>query len=90
MSRPKTVDTKTGKSRKSVPGRPVARFSNLLEAIGAVVLLAWGVTSFPLGHPILGVILLVLGLFVSWVTVREFMGHGLGKAPNGSPDDSKN
>jgi hypothetical protein len=76
--------------KTSVPGRPVARFSNALEAIGAIVLLAWGIISFPLGHPIMGVILVVLGLFVGWVTVREFMGHGLGKAPTGSPDDTRN
>jgi ABC-type branched-subunit amino acid transport system permease subunit len=68
----------------------VARFSNILEAIGAIILLLWGVISFPLGHPILGVVLVVLGLIIGWVTVREFRGHGLGRVPDGSTEDSKN
>ncbi|MGO2632319.1 MAG: hypothetical protein ACTII7_08055 [Galactobacter sp.] len=76
-------------TRSTVPGRPVARFSNVLEAIGAVALIVWGALSFPLGHPILAVILLVLGVAVAWVTVREFRGHGLGKAPIGSAEDAK-
>lgn len=88
---PKSPRPQSASARnKRIPGRPVARISNVFEAIGALVLLVWGVASFPLGHPILAVVLLILGVLVAWVTVREFMGHGLGRAPTGSPEDSRN
>ena len=71
-----------------VPGRPVARFSNVLEAIGTVLVLAWAVFSFIDGHPVLGTILALVGLGLAYTTVREFSGKGLGRAPQpGEPTD---
>ena len=67
--------------KQRVPGRPVARFSNLLEAIGTVAVLAWGIVTLFVGHPVLGTALIVVGLGIGFVTVREYMGHGLGRAP---------
>jgi|GEM_PF-2377666 len=64
-----------------IPGRSAARFSNVLEALGTVALLVWAVFSFIDGHAVLGVVLTLVGLGIGWVTVREFNGLGLGRAP---------
>lgn len=64
-----------------VPGRPVARFSNVLEAIGTIAILVWAVFALVEGRFILGTILLLVGLGIGWGTVREFSGKGLGRAP---------
>lgn len=66
--------------------RPAARFSQWLEALGAVVLLAWAVFAFLGGHWILGIVLGVIGVVVAWVTVREFAGHGLGSTSGPETD----
>lgn len=64
-----------------VPGRPVARFSNVLEAVGTVAVLVWAVFAFIDGHVVLGAILALAGLGIGYTTVREFNGKGLGRAP---------
>lgn len=72
-----------------VPGRAVARFSQWVEALGCLALLVWTVLSFVDGHTVLGLILSVVTAGMLYVTVREFRGHGLGKAPTGSPEDTR-
>ncbi|MDR2257377.1 MAG: hypothetical protein LBE25_15470 [Arthrobacter sp.] len=69
------------KTKSRVPGRPVARFSNVLEALGTIAMLVWAVFAFVEGRFIIGTILAVGGLAIGWVTLREFSGKGLGRAP---------
>lgn len=80
--------TMTSRSPK-VPGRAVARFSQWIEALGALAIAIWAVFSFIDGHAILGTLLAAAAIGIGWVTVREFRGRGLGRVPTGAEDDQR-